>query len=494
MEAGAGSSAAGGRPATFWLCATGGAFALAALSLLAPFEPVFDAWAWLIWGRELTGGELDTSAGASWKPGPIFVTAPASLLGDAAAPEVWLLVARTGWLMAVALAGRLAWRLARRCGAGERGAIGAGLLAAASVVLLFDDFTPWIRQFAGGLSEPLLTALLLGAVEAHLSGARRASLALLFAASLFRPETWPFLAGYGWWLWKGGEDITLRPWLVAAAVAIPVVWFVPDLIGSGSATSGAGRAAVADDEGPLVNGLEALWRAFGLAPLALLLALGWLLAVGGRGGRQPAGERTLARLAVLAAAWVGVVFAMALVGFAGLPRFSAPAGALLCVLGAVALVLIVERARASRALAAGAAVLVLLLGLQGGWRTVELVRGVDEAVTIGDEIEGMRALVDRMGVERFEECGALTISDFEAEPALAWELDRGVADVWVRLESVGTTGIALVGPQARSEAVAAAEAAAARGAAVTAVGDWRAYEISCSAGASAAAGLGAGPR
>src|SRR5687768_10067656 len=85
-----------------WGCAAAVA-TLAALSVLLPFEPVFDPWAWLIWGRDLAGGELDTSAGASWKPLPVFLTAPYSSAGEAA-PELWLITARAGWLAAALLA------------------------------------------------------------------------------------------------------------------------------------------------------------------------------------------------------------------------------------------------------------------------------------------------------------------------------------------------------------------------------------------------------
>lgn len=491
MEAGAGSSAASLRFAVYALA---GAGALAAISLLAPFEPVFDAWAWSIWGREIVGGDLDTSAGASWKPGPVLVTTPAALLGDAGAPALWLAVARTGWLLAVALAARLAWRLARGCGVGERAALAAAGVAAVSLVLLHDGFTPWIRQFAGGLAEPLLVALVLGAIEAHLSEARRAALGLLVAAALLRPEVWPFLAAYGWWLWRADGGASLRPWLLGAAVAVPALWFVPDLIGSGSATSGAERAA-ADREGPLTNGLEALWRALGLAPAALLAALALLLAGRWRAGLDGPGDRTIARLAALAGAWAAVVFAMALAGFAGLPRFSAPAGALGCVLGAVALVLIAARAReGGRWVAVGVAALAVALAVQWGWRTVALVDGVGEATTIAGEVKELRVLIERVGPERFARCGALTTTDLDSEAALAWELERTVAAVWLRRESVGTTGIALIGPQADPAARAAvAESGATE---IAAAGAWRAYEISCSAGAraSAATGRGGGSR
>ncbi|CAA9311696.1 MAG: hypothetical protein AVDCRST_MAG11-1540, partial [uncultured Gemmatimonadaceae bacterium] len=74
--------------------------AAAALSLLAPWALAFDPYAWLVWGREIAGGTLDTSAGPSWKPLPVLVTTPLSLAGGAA-PEAWLVVARAGALLAL---------------------------------------------------------------------------------------------------------------------------------------------------------------------------------------------------------------------------------------------------------------------------------------------------------------------------------------------------------------------------------------------------------
>ncbi|MBA3327150.1 MAG: hypothetical protein H0T43_02465, partial [Solirubrobacterales bacterium] len=83
--------------------------ALAGASLALPYEPVYDAWAWLVWGRELAGLGLDLSAGPSWKPLPVLVTTPLAAAGDAA-PALWLVVARAGWLLAIVLAADLAWR------------------------------------------------------------------------------------------------------------------------------------------------------------------------------------------------------------------------------------------------------------------------------------------------------------------------------------------------------------------------------------------------
>src|SRR4051812_26757698 len=96
---------------------------LAALSLLGPAVPTYDPWAWIIWGREIPHLDLNTVSGPSWKPLPILFTTPFALLGDAAAPGLWLLIARAGGLLAIAMAYRLGSRLGGRA---------AGLIAGAA--------------------------------------------------------------------------------------------------------------------------------------------------------------------------------------------------------------------------------------------------------------------------------------------------------------------------------------------------------------------------
>src|SRR3954452_22303360 len=101
-----------------------GCVALAALSLLLVSSPTYDPWAWIIWGREVVHVDLSTVGGPSWKPLPVLFTAPFSLFGDAA-PDLWLLIARAGGLLALAMAFRLARRLA-----GDRWGMVAGIVAA----------------------------------------------------------------------------------------------------------------------------------------------------------------------------------------------------------------------------------------------------------------------------------------------------------------------------------------------------------------------------
>ena len=461
-----------------WGCAAA-VLALAALSVVVPFEPLFDPWAWLIWGRDLAGGDLDTSAGASWKPLPVFVAAPYSLAGDAAS-DLWLITARAGWLAAALLAGRLAWRLTLSAGGGTRGGWAAAVLAALAVVLLEDPFTPWLRQFAGGLSEPLLVAAVLGAIECHLAGRRLPALALLTAAALVRPECWPFLAVYAFWLGRRGQ--VPKAALAGIGALVVVAWFGFDLLGSGSPVSGVERAR-ADLEGPLTNGLEALWRAFGLAPAALVAAAVLWLAAGrlrlGSWGPAPPAARMLA---ALAAGWVAVVFAMALVGFAALPRFSAPAGAVVCVLGASALVLLCSRLGGGSVPRRGLALVAVALAAGGGVqmavRAAALPGTVSQARELARDAEQLRELVAAVGSERILACGAPTTSDLLTESALAWELQLGLGDVILRRDSLPPSGVALIGPAAPEPL---RELAGDTGRMLAANERWAAYAISCSA-------------
>ncbi|MCW2966295.1 MAG: hypothetical protein JWM71_67, partial [Solirubrobacteraceae bacterium] len=82
----------------------------ALLSTLLPWALAFDPEAWLVWGRETLHLQLATSGGPSWKPLPVGASVVLSLLGPAA-PWAWLVVARTGGLLAIAGAAALARRL-----------------------------------------------------------------------------------------------------------------------------------------------------------------------------------------------------------------------------------------------------------------------------------------------------------------------------------------------------------------------------------------------
>ncbi len=392
------------------------ALALAAVSLALPFFPVYDPWAWLVWGRELAQGSLETAAGPSWKPLPVLIDAPLSLLGGAA-PKAWLLIARAGWICAPLLAGLLAARLSGE-GAGRWRWVAAAV-AAGSVALTADSFTPPLRQFTGGLSEPLLVALMLGAIWAALDERPGGVLGLGTAAALLRPECWPFLALWAWFATR--ERPRLRAAAIAVAVLVPLAWFVPDIIGAGNPLEG-GETARAGGIEPL-DGLEVLGRALA-APLAAAWVGVALLLWRERDGL----DRPLTILMGGAGAWILLVALMAIGGFAGLPRFLAPATAVIAIVGGVGI------ARAGAQGLQSLVVAALVLAIAGfGWRLAQLPGDLKVIERQTTSIDHLFDLVDKIGKDQLLACqDHVRMTRVREQTALAWKLEEPIASAPIR--------------------------------------------------------------
>jgi hypothetical protein len=215
---------------------------LAALSLLLPSTPSYDPWAWLIWGREIVHLNLHTAGGPSWKPLPVVFTTVFALFGGAQ-PDLWLVVARAGALLAVAMAFRVAFRLtgALVAGAGQSPgrrlpALMAGLIAAGSLLLSWG----FITDNALGYSEGLAAALVLIAVDRFIDGAPRQAFVIGFLAALDRPELWFVWIPFGIYLYRRHPE--LRRLILGLFALIPLMWLLPELWGSGHLLRGVTRA------------------------------------------------------------------------------------------------------------------------------------------------------------------------------------------------------------------------------------------------------------
>jgi hypothetical protein len=220
-----------------------GALVVGALSLLIPSTPSYDPWAWLVWGREIVHLDLHTTGGPTWKPLPVLFTTAFAPFGSAA-PDLWLVVARAGAVMAAVMVFRVSARMTLWLGEELAGtplqrwlpAIFAGAIGA--VALVFS--AAFIKDNALGYSEGLMTALVLIAIERHLDGHHRQAFAVGFFAALDRPEIWLFWGPYGLWLfWK---DPGARKLVAVLFVLIPVLWFLPEYWGSGHFLRGVNRA------------------------------------------------------------------------------------------------------------------------------------------------------------------------------------------------------------------------------------------------------------
>jgi len=370
---------------------------LAGISLTLPYAPTYDPWAWIVWGREVASLDLDTLRGPSWKPLPVVFTTVFEPLGevdDGLPPALWLVVARAGALLALAMAFRLARRLA---GPGTATGIGAGVFAAGALVL-----TPeWFTNMAHGNEAPLAVGLMLWAIDRHLDGERGHALGLGFLACLLRPEVFPFLAAYGVVVWRTVPD---RRWLVAAfAIALPVLWLVPEWIGSGDPLGAATQARSEPSRSLSLRPhpwLAVLERGHEIAGLALELGalaavvLAWRRRGAGLGPRSDA--RVIGVLAAVIVGWVAVVAAMAEVGFSGNPRYLLPAVVLVSVLAGVGGARLVQAVPRR----AGAALGVVLVAAVLSWTAgrAEVVREeAREAARVTRLHDDLGRAVDRAG-------------------------------------------------------------------------------------------------
>src|SRR3954453_23644723 len=394
---------------TPWKAVVLACLGLAALSLLGPSTPTYDPWAWIIWGREITHLDLNTVSGPSWKPLPILFTTPFALLGDAAAPGLWLLIARAGGLLAIAMAYRLGSRLGGRA---------AGLIAAAALGLA-EEF---VRNFARGNSEGLLVALCLWAVERHLDGRRTDAFLLGLVAALLRPEVWPFWGLYG--LWLAYTQPRRRLPVAGAFLLCGFLWFAPEYWGSGDWLRAANRARQPNADSPAFAAhpfLEVFRRSGSVLSVPVLLGAVLALVPSVR-------ERRWDVRAALGAAALVLMVAVALMtqaGFAGNLRYVALPAALVCVLAGLGWVDVV-RAVWRRGGRTGAVALATVL-LAGAAPFV--VSDVDvlhlDALRLQDDEDFQDtlsvALAKAGGREAIKRCGPVFTGPFQTQ-VLAWHL------------------------------------------------------------------------
>ena len=375
--------------------------AVAVLSALAIAPaPSYDPWAWLLWGREVAHGTLSTAEGPAFKPLTVAVTTLLAPLGEAA-PVAWVLVARAGFVLAVVLA----FREGRR-----HGGVWAGVAAGVAVALCGD----LVGYSAAGAEPGWTIAFALLGVEAWRAGRPRVALACGVACALLRVEAWPFLLAFGIVLWRRRPQD--RALLVACAVAVPALWFVPEWLGSGDVLRSGSRARVPNPGQPATEAVPA-WAAVREAAALPL----WPLWIGAFFAPRAARPLLFAGLA-----WIALVAVMAQAGFSGEPRYSLPGGALVAIAGAAGLVALASRfgraGRDRRRLMAPALVVAALL-VAAAPKLADLpdLRD-DQAYQRALAGDLRRAIVVAGGREALLACGRPYVGDLRG-PLLAYHLD-----------------------------------------------------------------------
>src|SRR5690242_8396324 len=85
-----------------------------AFVVLTRMRPEYDAYGWLVWGRQALHGNLNTDGAPSWKPLTFVFTFPYALAGSGQ-PFLWMVTAVAGALAGSVFAARLAYRLTGPC-------------------------------------------------------------------------------------------------------------------------------------------------------------------------------------------------------------------------------------------------------------------------------------------------------------------------------------------------------------------------------------------
>jgi len=411
---------------------------LAALSLLGPSEPTYDPWAWIIWGRQITELDLSTTSGPSWKPLPILFTTPFALFGDDAAPALWLVIARAGGLLAIAMAYRLGSRLGGRP---------AGVLAALALALA-DEF---VRNFARGNSEGLLVALCLWAIERHLDGRRTSAFMLAFGAAMLRPEVWPFFGLYGLWLmWI---EPRRRALVVAVFLVCGVLWFAPEYWGSGDWLRAANRARQPNPDSAAFADrpfLEVFRRSSTILSLPVLLGAVVAVVLAARERRWDL-RLLLGGTAVVLMVAVGL---MTEGGFAGNLRYVALPAALVCVLAGGGWAGLVRAARGRFGRVPGVALAAVLVAGAAPFVLSDLGAMRDGARGLRSEADFYgslpAAIAKAGGRESIKRCGPVFTGNFQVQ-VVAWELHMHSGDVGIEPEPPGIVIAARYHPFSRDE-------------------------------------------
>lgn len=413
--------------------------------LWARTRPGFDPYGWLVWGHQTLAGNLNTNAAPSWKPLPYIFTAPFALFGHYEL-WLWMITSVAVSLSGMVFAGRIAYRLTAETSQQRYAAFAAGLFAAIAML----GINGYPHYILSAQSDPMIVALCLAAIDAHLSGRPRLAFALGVLGSLGRPEMWPFLGLYAIWCWRAIPE--MRRFVAGGLLVMLVMWFgIPALTSrtpfvAASNALGSGRALHSN------KALGTIGRFLALHELAveLLALLAVLLAVLRR-------ERTTLVLAGGVVVWVIVEIAFALHGWPGLGRYMFEAAAVTVVLAGVAVGRLLgepPRLTSVAGLVGAAIVVIAIVALVPAAASRARAERADLRVqrVRSTQINRLAGVVNKLGgAAALTACGE-PLTRLEYQTILAWTLHLNVASVGFKYEQAIARGrpIVLFTPEGRS--------------------------------------------
>ena len=387
---------------------------------LTDMRPEYDAYGWLVWGKQALHWNLDTNGAPSWKPLTFLFTVPYALAGNAQ-PWLWMVTSVAAAFAGPVFAGRIAYRLGAPAPRYAR--VLGGLLAGVGVLGIV-GYWPLILI---ANADPLIVTLCLAAIDMHLSGRPRLTFALLVLAGLGRPEAWPFIGLYALWAWRAVPR--MRVMIVAGVAVIPALWFGISAL-TAKTWLRAGDVALGSRNVLRHHEITGVLDRFGdLYEVPMQIAA--LVGIGFGAVRR---ERAVLMLAAAALAWLVIEIAFAYRGLPATPRYMDEPAAVMVVLAGVGVARVLGLtarlpliARPLPALAVAALVVTLV---PIGRDRVSVARHViNERRTTAIKIDRLASVIAlNGGAKRILACGTpVSIGGYQS--TLAWQLGLNVGFV-----------------------------------------------------------------
>ena len=393
--------------------------------VLTRMKPAYDAYGWMVWGRQTLHWDLDTNGAPSWKPLTFMFTLPYALVMSAQT-WLWSVTSVIGALAGALFGGRIAYRLTGPAPNRPYAPIIAAIFAGVGVLGIADYW----HQILIANSDPMVVAICLAAIDFHLCKRYRLAFAMVLLASFGRPEAWPFALGYAIWAWWRVPG--MRVLAAAGVVSIPLIWFGVSAL---TAKSWLRPGDLALDSVNVLHGNKFIGvtrRLLGLyePPMQIAAALAIAFAVVIR-------DRVWLTLAGLAFVWLAIEIAFALHGWSAVTRYLFEPEAVLVVLAGAGLgrVLAAGSPTSVAARLGGVAVAAILIGSLIP-TAVQRTRGAHSEIVkrrqAAVQIDRLETVLKQLGgPARIRACGQ-PVTTVAWQSILAWEVELNVGNVGFR--------------------------------------------------------------
>jgi hypothetical protein len=387
-------------------------------------RPAYDAFGWLVWGKQALHWNLNTNGAPSWKPLTFLFTYPYAL-AHGGQMRLWMVTSVAAAFAGCVFAARIAFRLTAADTSRSYAPYIAAALAAAAVLGL-DGYWPLILI---SNSDPMVVTLCLLGIDAHLSERPKLAFGALALASLGRPEMWPFTLIYAIWAFRTRPQPGMRIYLLAGLALIPLLWFgVPAL--TARSWFAAGEVALNPKLELHGNTWTGTWKLFfGLYPTAVWLAA--LFALGLAVARR---DRTTLLLLGASLLWVLIEFGFILHKWPAQNRYLTEPAVVVAIVAAAALgrLLVIGATTnwairiASLAVVAGVIAAVIPTAQN---RVSAAQAAVTQRRHDATRLDRLQALIKLLGgARRIRSCGQ-PAAVVGLQSALAYDLDMNVGFV-----------------------------------------------------------------